>query len=413
MQVSFREKHITKRSQRRGMQRRIAKKASETGAVVANRLFIDKLLRTETCSQIYYSAVHKAARMPPGAIHAPTNLELDQLIEHSKLKGGEVFLLHPAEIDQIFQNVSLGLYRWIMNLYCSRIDRTVSMVSCLVNKNRKLDGLKPIHETAIWAICMFLDEERRKIQNVTIERDEEKWHILYLDLDINIVRKNQQTYHPRLFYVGNESHVFGYRIGQADEFNEQAVLALYQALLIQRRPSPDGTAGLVWTLPRRIRSLIEPPKNIKTFLQATNIEFDIVQDTYEFPNWLNADWTIDLSKHAILEDRFLRILDNYLDRFHGLGPALVEAKSNFLYSHSIGYNRDPLWQFPALRLLFDFECTQVDAKGYISLGHLKYTDPLLTLWADQPVKIIVSPSDRSRIWVYDENGSVICQAERF
>lgn len=86
----------------------------------------------------------------------------------------------------------------------------------------------------------------------------------------------------------------------------------------------------------------------------------------------------------------------------------MEERDHTFRSH-LGYNRDPAWQFPALRLLLPEHEAQVDEHGEITHGGLHYTEELLALFPGASVTLRSSLQNAATVWVYLD-GEVLCVA---
>jgi len=64
---------------------------------------------------------------------------------------------------------------------------------------------------------------------------------------------------------------------------------------------------------------------------------------------LGGDWTRDLAGRTLGADRFATLFDTYLHNIRGYGPLRSREDNDWVSAHLVGYNRDPAWQFPALR----------------------------------------------------------------
>jgi len=76
----------------------------------------------------------------------------------------------------------------------------------------------------------------------------------------------------------------------------------------------------------------------------------------------------------------------------------------------IGYNRDPAWQMPALRVLLPAYEGVVDAHGEVECEGMHYAADLLSLFCHQPVALRLSQHSEATAWVYLD-GEILCEAK--
>ena len=124
---------------------------------------------------------------------------------------------------------------------------------------------------------------------------------------------------------------------------------------------------------------------------------------------LKGAWTRDLARKVLSASDFALILDNYLAKVHGHGPRNAEAMRSRELVNLIGFNRDPAWQFPALRQFLPMHPSIIDADGAVEFDGLHYEDDLLRYWPDHPVMLRRSEQAEATAWVYLGDG-ILCQA---
>src|SRR6266566_9242918 len=133
-------------------------------------------LALEVCQQMHAAALLRAARdMEADAV--PRSVPVARLRELLHRFGPEVCLAHPAEIEQRFRGVTLSVYERIAALHCSRLARSIQVVTRILDAMARCANRPPIHEEAIWAICLYLDERRRQQTSVTTEQLDATWWI--------------------------------------------------------------------------------------------------------------------------------------------------------------------------------------------------------------------------------------------
>ncbi len=103
------------------------------------------------------------------------------------------------------------------------------------------------------------------------------------------------------------------------------------------------------------------------------------------------------------------LFDNYLHKAHGYGPLRMQEQQARDWANLIGYNRDPAWQFPALRCFLPSHNGIIGPDGTVEYDGLHYADELLSYWPGHPVTLRRSESSEAMAWVYLD-GEVLCQA---
>src|SRR5437870_1749809 len=89
-------------------------------------------LALPACQQMHAAALLRVARgMEAEAI--PKSVPVARLRELVPRFGPEVCLAHPAEIEQRFRGVTLSVYQRIEALYCSRLARSIQMVTHILD----------------------------------------------------------------------------------------------------------------------------------------------------------------------------------------------------------------------------------------------------------------------------------------
>ena len=81
------------------------------------------------------------------------------------------------------------MYRTIVELYCSRLERSMNMVWKIVHALALGAGRASISYEAVWAVCLHLEEQRRRETMVVLTQDFTDWSILSLRL----AGKNRRT----------------------------------------------------------------------------------------------------------------------------------------------------------------------------------------------------------------------------
>src|SRR5689334_13782498 len=123
-------------------------------------------LERDICQRIHYAALRAAARGQHLDI-IPQSVPVDQLRHCVRWYGPTTYLLHTADIERIFTGVTLAVYRTIIALYASRLERTVGMTMRVMRAMAESAGAPQIDDEAIWAICAFANEKRSVETTVT------------------------------------------------------------------------------------------------------------------------------------------------------------------------------------------------------------------------------------------------------
>ncbi len=370
----------------------------------------DHPLALDTCQRIHYEALRNMSNKKI----LDTDLGPSIYGQNMMRSGPEAFLLHPEEVRQIFQHVTIGVYRLVEGLFCSRENRAISMVTRIVDKTLQAIGQPPVDPLAIWSICMFLIGKRAKMTEVTKHFDDE-WFIARVDWNMTVTGIENARYQPSAVLVScpQKGQVLSIEIVSREQAQEKLSLAIYQALLSKRIPSGDGAAGLIWHLPRRISSNFALDERVEAFITKVGIGWDVKSSSLAMLGIIQAGWEDSLVGRNLPDRDLELILDRFISRHLGYSPQSARKTLETTHKNSIGLERDPLWQYPDLRLLFEKQHSPVDARGIVQVGHLQYTNSLLALWKNENVDVIVSPTDRHSAWVYEQTGDLICQATRF
>jgi len=365
-------------------------------------------LERDHFQQILFVALRQAASgVHPDAV--PENLPLDQLRQQARLYGPSIYLLHPAEIDSIFKNISLAVYRTLEDLYCSRLGRDIRMVARIITAMAEEAGTAKLDYRAIWAICLYLEERHKDNAKVITERLDTTWQVVRFSPPLRIAEGNEVCRATIACVICTElQRVVAFRIGSSENSDDIVPLAIYEALVSQRRPQARETTGLVWQLPAKLAS--DMPLQKEWANACAQMGIDVVPSIGRIPllDVLHSGWTKDLSAKLLYKRQLALLFDNYLYRFHGYGPVRARDALDRQYSHLIGYNRDPAWQFPQLKELLPGSASVIK-DGAAECGGLHYANDLLAYWPNQPVTVRRSENSAARAWVYLD-GEILCEA---
>ena len=127
-------------------------------------------LDRDLCQRLHYEALVRAGcGCHPEEV--PSTVYLARLRELGQLLGSEVYLSHPEAVEKVFAGVSIGVYRLTVELYCSRLERSIRMVWRIAQVLAREAERAEIAYEAVWALCLHLEERRRHETEVTLERD--------------------------------------------------------------------------------------------------------------------------------------------------------------------------------------------------------------------------------------------------
>lgn len=367
-------------------------------------------LSEDLCQQIIFEAIRNLFVQRIEDPFPDKVLEV-RIKELSKTYGPNMYLFHPADSKELFDGVSLAIYKRIQTLFCSRIGRTTSMVAKIINRTQIEKGLPPVNEIAIWAMCGSMYRKREESMDVSKSYVDTNWVLEKVDWKVSVVDANGEIYNPSAVIVSDlaGNKIIAVQICKNNEIESAIVLAVYEAIIANRYGSRDGVAGVIWKLPIRLSTSVNLNSKVESFLEMIGVATTQYQPI-GFVKDISDVWEADLLDRVIPEQKLSLILDNYLYRKFNYAPMLTKKDMDHSSRGLMGYSRDPLWQFPALRILFDKVSAVVGKNGMIAVGRWVYQDELLNLWTEQSVDILVSPSDAHSAWVFDLTGEVICQA---
>lgn len=323
--------------------------------------------------------------------------------------------MHPATIRHRFRGATTSVLLTISELYCDRVDRSISSVIEIMQGFADEAGTDPLDPMAVWALCTYFDERKREKLEPTIELRNDCWRIEMLRPPIWLSDSSGARFAPEIIVVVDDAN--GYVIASHVDRPESKTsnsLCLYAAIVGQRRPSAAARSGVKWRLPSAIYSGSE---SIINTLHSHCLDFPFEVDAKELEPGspaaqtienLRGDWTSDLDRHAIPLKRFENVLDNFLWRFYDNGPQRTQRENAAAYSSLIGYAQDPGDIYPALRRLLPIYPSRIEA-GQVYHNGLTYEDPLLRLWPDRDVLVTPSLAAEAHAWI-SMGGNVVCKA---
>ena len=374
---------------------------------------LDAPLPSELYQQIHATALRGAAQgLYPKSI--PRSIDVERLKQRVYRNGPDSYLLHPADIDRIFTGVTSGIYQTAETLYCSRIGRSIHMVWQLIKAMRGQGGAAEISYEAVWATCLYLEERRRANINVSIERGQDCWWIGEVVPDLYLKAPLALEHRPSIICVidAGTLKVLSFRLATGRTYQENIALALYDALIAQRRPHQLAIAGLLWRLPQRIMTEVALPPDCSQTCQYMGIQVETTTSTLPVLQAMRETWAPGLAGRTLLQGHCAVLLDAYLRKQHGYGPLRERERRDREYAGAVGYTRDPAWQFPLLRALLPLHRSTITSEGTVAWDTIHYTDELLAYWPGHSVTLRRSAPSGATAWVYLD-GEILCRARKW
>jgi hypothetical protein len=369
---------------------------------------LNEPLRQDLCQRIHCAALGAAARgWQPDAI--PVSVSLVQLQQQVGLYGVAACLAHPADVEAIFNGVTLRIYQTIETLYCDRLNRSIRRVWQILRAMTDRAGLPPVGYEAVWAICLYLENRRVLTCRPTLRHSDNAWWLVKLVPHVHLRNKTGVPYPAAVVCILDAVRVLAFRMAPEESCDTQVSLALYDAIVSQRQPSMDGTGGLAWHLPRRLVSETDLSGLCRDACATLRIQAETASTDSPLVRSLHSNWARDLSDRPLREEQFTALFDNYLCKQHGYGPLTAQRPRDRAFAHRIGYSRDPAWQLPALRELLPLQHSVIAEDGAVEYDGLHYADALLAHWIGRPVTLRRSESAEAVAWVYLDD-EILCQA---
>lgn len=367
-------------------------------------------LSMELYQRIHATALQRAIR----GVHlraVPDHIDVGQLKQLVARIGFDGCLTHPADVERIFAGVTLETYQTIRGLYCSRLGRSIAMVyRILLMLCQQERAPVPTYE-AVWAICLYLEKRRRESVDVSVERTTDAWWIGKLSSAVRIQVGKDEFYLPGVICIldMHTQHMLSFTIAPVDTLAESIPLALYDALIAQRRPHPLALAGVLWHLPCRIVTEEALPRDCSTICRRMGIQVETTTRTQPLLQALRDTWATGLNGRVLPRSQCAAILDSFLERIHGYGPVREGKQRDAAFAQAQGYNQDPAALFPLLRALLPERKGIITEDGFVIDGYLRYADELLRLWPGSPMTLRRSAHSTATAWVSLE-GEILCQA---
>lgn len=370
----------------------------------------EKQLDRDLCQRIHYQALVRAIRgYRPEAV--PSTVDLARLRELGQLLGSEIYLSHPQTVEEVFAGISIGVYRLIVELYCSRLERSIGMVWRIAQALASEAGKAAVTYEAVWALCLHLEERRRRETQVTLERDAVTWWLASLSCEGSNLCELEASGRRLIVCLHDIARqtVLAFRVVHPQEVAEAYGLVLYDALVGKRRPGRDAAAGLSWLVPGRLVIEQAAPQDFRGGCARLGIALETKREAPPFYQEVEVGFRQEISGRGLCADRWAEAFDSYLHKAYGYSPLRVHEDRDRDYADLVGYNRDPTWQCPALRSFLPSHTAAITQDGAICYDDLHYADDLLAHWAGTPVTFRRSEQMEALIWVYLE-GSLLCQA---
>ena len=368
-------------------------------------------LQLDLCQEMYVAAIRRAIN-GRNQETVPASLPVAELRQLARRYGPQMYLADETVLTHLFGEMTLAQYQAIETLYCSRLQRTSTMVWCMLDQMaRTTGGTAPSYE-AVWMICEYLARKRDELTAVTQNHLQHPWWLVKLRPEVWLQDSGSAPYQPTLICVleMQPARVLASWVGPPQQRFEGGMLALYDALVSLRVPAQDGAGGLQWQMPRSLQSELLLSEPLRTACTSLALEIEpLGERSLPLLEALRGRWDRDLAQRKLTTHQFMLLFDTYLVRQHGYGPLRARRERDHRFRGQLGYNREPAWQFPALRSLLPRVSARIAADGSIAYDGLHYVDELLAYWPECAITLIRSPATEAIAWVYLE-GEILCQA---
>lgn len=205
------------------------------------------------------------------------------------------------------------------------------------------------------------------------------------------------------------TRVLAFHIGDSQEMLPSYERVLYDAIVSQRCPRNDAPTGLSWSLPRHLFTEGVVSSTFRVACTSLGIALSERQARHPFIQTLYEGWSNEYLQRNLPARRRVEAFDRYLGRLYSYSPIRMREEIDETNVRLSGYNQDPSWLFPRLRLLLPSQEGCIIDNGAVLYDELHYTDELLSYWSKTPVTIRRSEHTEARIWVY-LGGEMVCQA---
>ncbi len=325
--------------------------------------------------------------------------------------GSGAYLMLGIDIEEIYQGITLKEFTTIVDLFCSTLELSAKTVFDLISKTYNATQSSPLCYMAIWTICQNLLGLRSQSLEISQSLDQPDWWLIGARIPIKLL-ENETFYQLTLIAILDslDELVIAYRAAAPHSLSSSIKLAFYDAIASRREPSDTANHGIVWKLPERIISSIELPIDIENIFRRWGVEI-----TYSVPqssavSLISSNWSKDLPIRKLLNSQFNRVFENYLANLLGDSPGRNQARRNYKYRHSSGYQLDPAQIVSDLRNLLPYNPAHISESGVVERNQYHYENNYLIHWAGRDVKIRCSENTDATIWVYLDD-EILCQAQ--
>jgi hypothetical protein len=359
---------------------------------------LNRPLLPEVCQRIHAQALFQTAR-GRNVDSVPSSIPVAQLRALLHHGGPETCLTHLTEIERLFHGMTFSVYQFIEALYCSRVARSIAMVTRVVNALARCANLSPIHAEAIWSICLHLDEQRAHMIRVTTQPSQATWWLGEIASSPLVAQAGHNPQRALVAVIDiSTPAVLAFRIGWEQSITELVSLALYDALAAARYPHPSGGGGLVWIIPSSLLTTGRPPLTCTLTCTSLGVRIETcARSAVPLREDMSMYWKTLHTPGPVPTGQF--IFDSILKRAYGTSPLRLREQNNHRFKQFIGYQNDPAHLVPALRALLPSHDACIRARGEIFFDGLHYTDDLLTLFPGARVSIRRSEQSEALIWV--------------
>lgn len=372
---------------------------------------LDAPLPLELCQELHARAVWQAI-VGRSDESIPDTVPVAQLRHWLHWYGRGCVIFEPEVVRQTFAGVTLALYRAIEDLYCRRWRRSARMVWRMLQAMARHATKPEISYEAVWALCVHLAKKREATTVVTQTSCTAPWWIGSLRPPVLLQTPGQDSYHPALVCVlgMDPPRVLAFRIVRPEAVEGAIPLVLYDALISQRQPARDGAAGLRWPWPTHLLSDAAITEHCRQSCEALALSIQRFDgDLPPLLGTLNTFWKQTPADRILSEEHFALQIDTFLAKQHGYGPLRMQQELDRKFAQLLGYNREPVEQFPSLVHLLPRVSGRIGADGSIAFDGLHYTDDLLLYWLGQEITLCQSPTAEAVAWIYLD-GEFLCQA---
>jgi hypothetical protein len=371
------------------------------------------VLTENICRRIHYSALCDY-RDGLAYFPIPQTLPLQgDLLRSVKHFGNDILIYPNQKIRHIFQGITLGDFEQIEDLFCSPLLLSVPTVFQILTRRNQHSSSRNVSYEAVWAICNYLRDLRNEVTRVDCIYDQPDWLVSMNRIPRKLIKGEGLVPLAIITVISSTTdEVIGFRPTSFEEPGDAVGLALYDAIILNRQPSPSayGNHGLIWSLPQKILVDFELPTRI--FSAITDLKIKIIRSTLdsEVLTLIRSPWTKDLFFRKVSVHQIDHIFGNFLKNKMKFSPIKEILKKNHEFRKLTGFNYDPASIFPELRNLLPVYPASISQKGEINFQNLHYENEILNFWPDTLVSIRASEETDTTIWVYLPSG-ILCVAK--